>query len=77
MVTQAKIRSYNTALKFKRGYQSMIGALQWMVTIGQPNITMAIMTMSGFSVAPRNGDLERVTPIYGYLSKMHCSAIHV
>jgi hypothetical protein len=37
MVDQAKFRSYNTASKFKRGYQSMIGALQWMVTIGQPN----------------------------------------
>jgi hypothetical protein len=40
-------------------YQPMIGALQWMVTIGQLGITMAVMTMSGFRVAPRNGHLER------------------
>jgi hypothetical protein len=33
------------------------------------------MTMSGFRVAPRNGHLERVKQIYGYLSKMRHSAI--
>jgi hypothetical protein len=58
-------------------YQSMIGALQWMVTIGRLDITTAVMTMSGFRVAPRNGHLERVKRIYGYLSKMRHSAIRV
>jgi hypothetical protein len=67
MVDQAKLRSYNTASKFKRGYQSMIGALQWMVTIGQPNITTAVMTMSNFRLAPRNGHLEMVKPKNGYV----------
>jgi hypothetical protein len=33
-------------------YQSMIGALQWMVTIGRLDITTAVMTMSGFRAAP-------------------------
>jgi hypothetical protein len=50
-------------------YQSMIGALQWMVTIGQLDTTTAVMTMSRFSVAPRSGHLERVKQIYGYLSR--------
>jgi hypothetical protein len=77
MVDQAKRRSYNTASKFKRGCQSMIGALQWMVTIGQPNITTAAMTMSGCRLVPRNGHLEMVKPTNGYLSKMPCLAIHV
>jgi hypothetical protein len=36
-------------------YQSMIGALQLMVTIGRLDITTAVMTMSGFRVAPRAG----------------------
>jgi hypothetical protein len=58
-------------------YQSMIGALQWMVTIGRLDITTAVMTMSGFRVAPRTGHLERVKQIYGYLSKMRHSAICV
>ena len=58
-------------------YQSMIGALQWMVTIGRLDITTAVMTMSGFRVAPRKGHLERVKRIYGYLAKMRRSAIRV
>jgi hypothetical protein len=58
-------------------YQSMIGALQWMVTIGRLDITTAVMTMSGFRVAPRIGHLERLKRIYGYLSKMRHSAIRV
>jgi hypothetical protein len=41
-------------------YQSMIGALQWMVTIKHPNIITAVMTMLGFRVAPCTGHLERV-----------------
>jgi hypothetical protein len=70
MVNQAKLRSYSTTLK-------LIGALQWMVTIGQPNITPAVITMSGFRLAPKNGHLERVQPTNRYLSKLRCLAIHV
>ena len=51
-------------------YQSLIGALQWAVSIGRFDIHTAVMTMSGFRVAPRHGHLERVKRIYGYLSKM-------
>jgi hypothetical protein len=53
-------------------YQSMIGSLQWMVTIGQLDITTFVMTMSGLRVAPINGHLERVN-----LSKMRHLAIWV
>jgi hypothetical protein len=35
-------------------YQSMIGALQWMVTIGRFDIITAVMTMSSFRAAPAN-----------------------
>jgi hypothetical protein len=41
-------------------YQAIIGALHWMVTIGQLNITTAVMTMSGFRVARHTGHLQRV-----------------
>jgi hypothetical protein len=33
-------------------YQSMIGTLQWIVTIGRFNMHTAVMTMSGFLIAP-------------------------
>ncbi len=51
-------------------YQSLIGSLQWAVSIGRLDITTAVMTMSGFRVAPRQGHLDRVKRIVGYLAKM-------
>ena len=56
-------------------YQSLIGALQWAVSIGRIDITTAVMTMSGFRVSPRKGHLDRVKRIYGYLCKMKHAAI--
>jgi Reverse transcriptase (RNA-dependent DNA polymerase) len=46
-------------------YQSMIGALKWMVTIGRFDILTSVMTMPGFCVAPRKGHLKRLKSIYG------------
>ena len=34
-------------------YQSLIGALQWMVTIGRFDIMTAVVTLSAFRAAPR------------------------
>jgi hypothetical protein len=58
-------------------YQSMIGALQWIVTIGHFDIITAVMTMSGFRMAPRVGHLNRLKRIYGYLLKMKHASIRV
>ena len=58
-------------------YQSLIGAMQWAVSIGRIDITTAVMTMSGFRTAPRIGHLERCKRIYGYLSKMKHAMIRV
>ena len=51
-------------------YQSLIGALQWIITLGRLDIATAVMTMSSFRVAPRQGHLDRLKRIYGYLAKM-------
>jgi hypothetical protein len=51
-------------------YQSLIGALQWTVQIGRFDVCTAVMSMSRFRAAPRQGHLERLKRIYGYLSKM-------
>ena len=48
-------------------YQSLIGAMQWAVSLGRLDITTAVMTMSGFQVTPRKGHLDRLKQIYGYL----------
>ena len=49
-------------------YQSLIGVLQWAITLGRFDIATAVMSMSGFRVAPREGHLLRVRRICGYLS---------
>jgi hypothetical protein len=58
-------------------YQSMIGALQCIVTIGRFDINTAVMIMSGFRMAPRIGHLNRLRRIYGYLSKMLYASIRI
>ena len=58
-------------------YQSMIGALQWAVTIGRFDINTPVMTLSAFRAAPRRGHLEHAKRIYGYLAKMRHAAIRV
>ncbi len=56
-------------------YQSLIGSLQWVVSIGRFDVMTAIMTLSGFRVAPRHGHLDRVCHIFGYLAKMKHATI--
>jgi hypothetical protein len=58
-------------------YHSMIGVMQWAVSLGRLDITTAVMTMSGYRVAPRQGHLDRCKRIYGYLLKMRHSQIRI
>ena len=58
-------------------YQSLIGALHWVVTIGRFDIQIAVMSLSSFRAAPRRGHLERVKRIYGYLAKMKHAIIRI
>ncbi len=61
--------------KGTRDYQSLIGSLQWLISIGRFDIMTAVMTMSAFRSAPRKGHLDRVKRIFGYVSKMRNAAI--
>ena len=58
-------------------YQSLIGSLQWAVSIGRFDIHTAVMTLSGFRAAPRRGHLDRAKRVCGYLSKMKHAAIRI
>ena len=58
-------------------YQSLIGALQWTISLGRFDIATAVMTLSSFRVAPRVGHLERLKRICGYLSKFKHACIRV
>ena len=54
-------------------YQSLIGALQWVIQIGRFDITTSVMSLSRFRALPRQGHLDHVKRIHGYLSKMRRS----
>ena len=56
-------------------YQSLIGALQWCITLGRFDISCAVMTMSRFRCNPKQGHLERIKRICGYLKKRNDGAI--
>jgi hypothetical protein len=56
-------------------YQSLIGALQWLVTLGRFDILVGVATMGSFRVAPRIGHLERLKRIFGYIKRNPNGAI--
>ena len=55
----------------------MIGALQWAVSLGRFDIHTAVMMMGSFRVAPREGHLQRLKRVYGYLRKYKHGAIRI
>jgi hypothetical protein len=56
-------------------YQSLIGALQWLVTLGRFDIHLGVATMGSFCVAPRKGHLDRLKRIFGYIKRKPDGAI--
>jgi hypothetical protein len=58
-------------------YQSLIGAMQWAISIGHFDIAVHVMTMSSFRASPRCGHLERVKCIVGYLSKFRFAELRI
>jgi hypothetical protein len=58
-------------------YQSLIGALQWVIQIGRYDVTTAVMTLSRFRACPREGHLERVKRLYGYLYKWKHGVVRI
>ena len=60
-----------------RQYQSIVGSLQWAVTIGRSDISPAVVTLSSFRAAPRRGHLEAAKHVCGYLGKMRHGMIRI
>ena len=50
-------------------YMSMIGQLQWAISLGRFDIQVHTMSMSRFRLAPRKGHIERLKRMYSYLNK--------
>jgi len=51
-------------------YRFLVGASQWIITLGRLDILYAVATMSHFNQTPRQGHLDRMLRIFGYL-KFH------
>ena len=58
-------------------YLTMIGQLQWLVALGRFDIFSAVTTMSRFRSAPREGHLERMKRMFGYILETKHAGIRV
>jgi hypothetical protein len=50
-------------------YRSFIGSLNWAITLGRFDIQYAASTLARYNMAPREGHLEAVIRVVGYLKK--------
>ena len=48
-------------------FQTLIGQLQWLISLGHFDIAVHVMSLSRFRAQPRKGHLDRVKRIVGYL----------
>jgi hypothetical protein len=58
-------------------YQSLIGAMQWAISIGHFDIAVHVMTMSSFRASPCHGHLEQKKRMVGYLSKFRFAELRI
>ena len=56
-------------------YQSLIGAIQWAVSLGRLDVNTAVATLASFRAEPRKGHLERAKRVVGYLVKFRHATI--
>eukprot|EP00977_Amphora_coffeiformis_P023354 scaffold13094_cov162-Amphora_coffeaeformis.AAC.4 len=50
-------------------FQSMIGAVQWTVSLSRFDVVHAVMSLGRFCTNPRQGHLERLRRLIGYMKK--------
>jgi hypothetical protein len=60
-----------------RQYMSLIGQLQWLISLGRFDIFSAVVTLSRFRAAPRRGHLERAKRVFGYVRNTQGYGIRV
>ena len=62
---------YNLKLKGvehqTKQFQTLIGQLQWLISLGYFDIAVHFMSLSRFRAQPRKGHLDRAKRIVGYL----------
>jgi hypothetical protein len=50
-------------------FQSLIGMMQWVVSLCRINICYAVSSLSRFCACPREGHMTRALRVWGYLKK--------
>ena len=50
-------------------FRSLVGCATWLVTLGRFDIAYALNYLSRFSMAPRQGHLQAMICLFGYLKK--------
>ena len=56
-------------------FQTLIGQLQWLISLGHFDIAVHVMSLSSFRAQPRKGHLDRAKRIVGYLLLLPDGAI--
>ena len=51
-------------------YQSLLGSANWIITLGRFDINYAINTLSRYSMATREGHIQAMHRVFGYLRKL-------
>ena len=55
-------------------FQTLIGAAQWLITLSQFNVAHAIMFLGCFCAMPREGHMEHLKRVIGYVQKrLYCA----
>jgi len=49
-------------------YRSVIGSLNWILTLGRFDIAYALSTLSRYNMAPRQGHMDALKRVLGYLN---------
>ena len=50
-----------------RQFQMLLGMIQWLVTIGKPDLCAAVTSLNRFAAAPRERHLELAIRVFGYI----------
>jgi hypothetical protein len=58
-------------------YQSIMGMLQWVVSLCRIDICFAVSSLSRFCACPREGHLSRALRIWGYLKKYPSRSLRI
>ena len=57
-------------IKVIQQYQSIIGSIQWIVSLRRVEITTSVVSLPGYRYIPREGHFECANHIIGYLENM-------